>query len=386
MAALYLHIPFCTQRCVYCDFYFVTTEKNHAPFVRAMRDEIESYGRALGAAEPVETIYFGGGTPSLLALEDVARLLDTSHRHFACAAVREIGFEANPEDVSREYLDGLRALGVTRLSLGVQSFFEEDLAFMGRAHGAAQAAAALEHALQAGFESVSIDLIFGVPEQPEERWMANLERAARAGVDHISTYGLTVEERTPLANLVARGVVAPAPEETMRERYLQSVEYLAEHGFEHYEVSNFARPGGRSLHNQTYWRHEDYYGFGPSAHSMRWEGRARAARWANVRNLHQYVALLQQGRRPIERQDTLGLDALADEFLMLRLRLPQDGLDLDVLEERYGLDLLSAKVDELAALERSGLAALRNGVLRLTPKGILLSDAITARLLPDPTH
>jgi oxygen-independent coproporphyrinogen III oxidase len=386
LAALYLHIPFCTKRCVYCDFYFVTTQRDHGPFVRAMRAEIDSYGRAFGAEQPIETIYLGGGTPSMLSLEEVAALLEPIYQHFDCSAVREIGFEANPENASKDYLSGLRALGVTRLSLGIQSFYEDDLAFMGRAHDAATAQEALENAIAAGFESVSVDLIFGLPDQPIEHWMANLERASASKIDHISTYGLTVEERTPLANQVARGLVTPTPEGVMGELFFATIEYLSGHGFEQYEVSNFARPGGRSQHNQIYWRHENYVGFGPSAHSLRWEGRSRAVRWSNVRSLPQYVALLEQKQRPLEHQERLGLDDLADEFLMLRLRLPVDGLDLDILEQRYGVDLLSEKVDELAAMERSGLATLRNGILRLTPRGILVADAVTARLLPDSTQ
>jgi oxygen-independent coproporphyrinogen III oxidase len=351
-----------------------------------MRAEIDSYGRAFGAEQPIETIYLGGGTPSMLSLEEVAALLEPVYQHFDCSAVREIGFEANPENASKDYLSGLRALGVTRLSLGIQSFYEDDLAFMGRAHDAATAQEALENAIAAGFESVSVDLIFGLPDQPIEHWMANLERASASKIDHISTYGLTVEERTPLANQVARGLVTPTPEGVMGELFFATIEYLSGHGFEQYEVSNFARPGGRSQHNQIYWRHENYVGFGPSAHSLRWEGRSRAVRWSNVRSLPQYVALLEQKQRPLEHQERLGLDDLADEFLMLRLRLPVDGLDLDILEQRYGVDLLSEKVDELAAMERSGLATLRNGILRLTPRGILVADAVTARLLPDSTQ
>lgn len=387
MAGIYLHIPFCTKRCIYCDFYFVTTQRTFGPFVRAMEGEIESYGRELGTREPLESIYFGGGTPSLLALEEVARLLQSVLSNFDCREVKEVTFEANPENASRDYLAGLKSMGFTRLSLGVQSFFEEDLQFMGRAHDARQAAMSVEAALATGFDALSIDLIFGVPDQPEERWMANLERAVQSQVPHISTYGLTVEERTPLAKMVALGRVVPAEEEALRDRYLDTIAYLGQHGYEHYEISSFARPGGRSQHNQLYWRHGNYVGVGPSAHSLWWESGSRAARWSNVRNIRQYVALLEQGQRPIEGQEVLMLDELADEYVMLRLRLLQDGLDLDTLESRYGVDLLTEKIDEIAALEEAGLARIRNGVLRLTPDGAIVADAVTARLLPDtPPH
>ncbi|MDX1530054.1 MAG: radical SAM family heme chaperone HemW, partial [Rhodothermales bacterium] len=270
MAGLYLHIPFCSQRCVYCDFYFVTTSRDFGPFTGALETEIEAYGREFGGREPLETVYFGGGTPSLLPLEDVARLLRAVELHFDVSRAEEVTFEVNPEDVTRDYLEGLRALGVTRLSLGVQSFFDEDLRFMNRVHGAAEAERAVDAVRRAGFETFSVDLIFGVPEQPAEHWLANLEKAARMEVPHLSTYGLTVEERTPLHKMVATGRVSPAPDESMRARYLDTMETLRHHGYEHYEISSFARPGRHAEHNQLYWSHANYLGFGPSAHSFWW--------------------------------------------------------------------------------------------------------------------
>lgn len=381
LAGLYLHIPFCSQRCIYCDFYFVTTRREFGSFVRAMETEIEAYGREFGPREAVETIYFGGGTPSLLPLEDVARLLEAVHRHFDTAAVEEVSFEVNPENATLDYLSGLRGLGVTRLSLGVQSFFDEDLRFMTRVHGAAEAERSVDTIRRVGFDSYSVDLIFGVPEQPAEHWMANLEKAAGLGVPHLSTYGLTVEDRTVLANRVERGLVTPVPEEAMRERFLDTMGYLRHHGYEHYEVSSFAQPGARSRHNSLYWRHGNYLGFGPSAHSFWRETRSLASRWANVRNLKRYEALLQQHERPLDAQDRLGADELADEYVLLRLRT-DDGLNLDVLETDYGVDLLVEKVDALAELEAGGLIhPIRGGTVRLTDEGVLLADAVTARLI-----
>ncbi len=384
MAGIYLHVPFCTQRCVYCDFYFVTTEKNHTPFVRAMQVEIESYGRQYGAQEPVRTIYFGGGTPSMLSLEAVAQLLGSVYEHFDCRQVAELGFELNPENVTDEYLSGLRGLGINRLSLGIQSFHNEDLRFMGRVHDASKAHRAIEQCMGAGFEHVSIDLIFGVPGQSRDAWLFNIEQAIESGVDHISTYGLTIEERTPLAKQVERGMVEPDDDETIRNRFLTTIGLLSEAGFEHYEISNFARPGARSRHNLNYWAHGNYIGFGPSAHSLWWRSGTYATRWSNVRNLRRYVALLQQKHLPIDYRETLGLDSLADEHVMLKLRLPTDGLDLDELEQRFGVDLLSTRMDAIADLEAAGLARLRGSVLRLTTEGAAVADAVTARLLPDP--
>jgi oxygen-independent coproporphyrinogen-3 oxidase len=381
LAGLYLHIPFCTQRCIYCDFYFVTTSRDARPFVDAMLVEIEAYGREYGAREPLETLYLGGGTPSLVPIDEMARLFEGVARHFDLSAVEEVTVEVNPENATLDYLTGLKSLGVTRLSLGVQSFFDEDLRFMNRVHGAAEAERAVDTIRRVGFDTFTVDLIFGLPDQPAEHWMANLEKAARLEVPHLSTYSLTVEERTPLANQVARGVVQPASDEAVRERFLDTMDYLRHHGYEHYEVSSFAQPGARSRHNQLYWRHGNYLGLGPSAHSFWRKTRSLAGRWANVRNLRRYQALLQQGQRPIDWEERLGADDLADEYVLLRLRMLDDGLDLDVLEEQYGVDLLVEKIDELAELEAAGLVQMRNGVVRLTDEGVLVCDAVTAKLI-----
>src|SRR5690606_10098779 len=224
----------------------------------------------------------------------------------------EVTLEMNPEDAAPEYLRGLKALGVTRLSLGVQSFFDEDLAFMNRAHDAITAERAVE-AVAAEYDSFSVDLIFGRPEQPFEYWGANLEKAVRLGAPHLSCYGLTVEARTPLAKQVALGRVVPEGDETLRERFLFTHDYLTARGFSHYEVSSYARPGHESRHNSAYWRHANYPGFGPSAHSFWRETRSLAHRWSNVRHLGRYQALLDAHEPPLDARETLGAGALADE-------------------------------------------------------------------------
>lgn len=382
MAGLYLHIPFCSQRCVYCDFYFTTTRKSHASFVQALRTELEYYTSEYGEREPVETIYFGGGTPSLLSLEDLNLILDTIHRHYDTSEVKETTFELNPEDVDIEYLRGIRLLGVDRLSIGIQSFFADDLAFMNRSHSAEQADAIIPMARQAGFENFTVDLIFGLPDQPMEYWGANVQKAVRLGAPHLSTYGLTIEERTPLFRQVERGLVTPAPEADFEDRYQFTMGYLRDQGYEHYEISSFARPGFRSQHNQSYWNHANYLGFGPSAHSFWWKG-LPAHRWSNERNLRRYEALLGAHRVPLDIKEPLSLDTLADEYIMLRLRTA-DGIDLERLQERYGVDLLYEKPDELALLEAEGyIEPVRGGAVRLTDRGKILCDTITSKLLVD---
>ena len=380
LAGIYVHVPFCQQRCSYCDFYFVTTQRDTGAFVRALVLEIEAYGREFGRQEPVETLYLGGGTPSLLPLEDVARILGAVDAHFDIGRLDEVTLEMNPEDASPEYLLGLRALGVTRLSLGVQSFFDADLAFMNRAHDAATAERAVE-AVGTHFDSFSIDLIFGVPEQPFEYWGANLEKAVRLGAPHLSCYGLTVEERTPLARQVALGRVVPEGDEALRERFLFTHRYLEERGLAHYEVSSFARPGHESRHNSAYWGHANYLGFGPSAHSFWKRTRSLAHRWANVRHLRSYQALLESRELPLDTRESLGADALADEAILLGLRRLDTGLGLERLARDYGVELLVDRRAEVEALENAGLLVVEPERVRLTPAGAAVADAVALKLL-----
>jgi len=382
MAGLYIHIPFCSQRCSYCDFFFVTTRKSHAGFVEALCREIRLRGEAYGGLEPLDTIYFGGGTPSRLALADIERIIEAANTSFDTSSVQETTLEINPEDASDEYLNGLRILGVDRLSVGIQSFFDSDLKFMNRVHDAAMGKKVISKIREAGFSNFSIDLIFGLPEQPEEYWAANLEIAAAFEVPHISTYNLTIEKGTPLNNQVERGLVVPVDDEDAASQFQFTMNYLIEQGFEHYEISSFARPGFRARHNHRYWNHANYIGCGPSAHSFWWKG-LPAQRWSNVKNLGQYEALLTQHVVPVEQKEDLDLDTLADEYIMLRLRTA-DGLNLEELEERYGVDLLVERVGELANLEEGGfIRPIRNQTVKLTDLGKTVCDSVTATLLPD---
>ena len=384
MAGLYVHVPFCSQRCVYCDFYFTTTRRDEGAYVRALEAEAAVYGREFRQRAPLATVYLGGGTPSLLSPSALARVLGAAHDHFDTSALAEVTVEANPEDLAgpdgAAWLGAARDLGVTRLSLGVQSFFDGDLAFMNRAHNAAQAEAGVEAAV-AEVGDVSVDLIFGVPDQPFEHWGANLERALRLGATHLSTYGLTVEERTPLSRMVELGRVVPEGDEALRDRYLFTHRYLEERGFEHYEVSSFARPGRRSRHNEGYWTHETVLGLGPSAHSFWRETRSRAWRWAGVAHLGRWQGLLAAGERPLDWRERVGPDELADEAVLLGLRRLKDGLDLDRLERDYGVDLLAERAAELAALEGAGLVETSARRVRLTPEGAAVADAVALKLV-----
>lgn len=381
LAGLYVHVPFCSQRCVYCDFYFTTTNRDVGAYVQAFGTEAEAAGREWGRREPLRTLYLGGGTPSLLPLDALARMLEAVHAHFDTSALEEVTLEANPEDLADATTPGaLRALGVTRLSLGVQSFFDDDLRFMNRAHSALDAERGVA-AVAGAFDTFSVDLIFGVPGQPFEHWGANLEKALRLGAPHVSAYSLTVEERTPLAKQVGAGLVIPEGDEALRERFLFTHAYLEDRGLAHYEVSSFARPGHESRHNEGYWTHANTVGLGPSAHSFWRETRSRAWRWANVPHLGRWQALLASGEAPLAEREVLGADALADEAVMLGLRRLRDGLDLDRLEADYGVDLLGEKAAVLAALEGAGLLTVSPARVRLTPEGAAVADAVALRLV-----
>jgi oxygen-independent coproporphyrinogen-3 oxidase len=358
----------------------VTTQKSHGSFIDAMCNELEYYAKKY--VEPVESIYLGGGTPSLLQIDELARLLTTIERNFDVSLIRETTIEMNPEAAELDYLQALRSLGVNRLSLGVQSFFPSDLEFMNRSHTAEQAETSIDLVKKAGFENFSVDLIFGIPGQPVEYWFANIQKVIRLGAPHISTYNLTIEERTPLYKMVEKGAVHPAPEDELEEKYRFTMDFLRQHGYEHYEISSFALPGMRSQHNQVYWDHKNYLGFGPSAHSFWWRG-LPAYRWHNERNLRRYEALLQQHQLPIEGKEAMSLDMLANEYILLKLRT-SEGIELDRLQNQYGVDLIYEKEEQVEELVQEGYVDPSvNGHLKLTDSGKLLCDAITYKLLLD---
>ncbi|PSQ89690.1 MAG: coproporphyrinogen III oxidase [Bacteroidetes bacterium QS_8_64_10] len=378
MAGLYLHVPFCTQRCVYCDFYFTTTRSDHDSFVDALCTEIALCRQTYG--EPLETVYLGGGTPSLLASDNVERILRAVRAHFDVSGVTETTLELNPEDAGVDKLRDLRHLGINRLSIGVQSFVDDDLRFMNRSHSAEDAKRIVPRARKAGFEDLSVDLIFGLPDQPAEHWQANLERAARMRVPHISAYGLTIEPETPLSKQIELGRVEPASDDTMRDRYQQTMSVLREAGYEHYEVSSFAQPGRRARHNSRYWQHANYLGLGPSAHSFWWDEDG-PRRWSNPPSLHRYEKNLARNELPREEADRLSRLELAREYVMLRLRTA-GGLDLERLRDRYGYGLRDERSRALDRLTDAGYVHQGNEHLRLTDAGRHVCDAVIEALLP----
>ena len=370
MPALYLHIPFCRKACTYCDFHFSTSARGHDEMAAAIAREIDLRSAEMPPG-PWTSVYFGGGTPSLLSRKHLTALLDAATAARPLADGAEITLEANPDDLDAESLARLAATGVNRLSIGVQSFRDEDLRFMGRAHDAAQATACLAAAQAAGFEDLTIDLIYGTPGLDDSAWRRNLEIAVGFGVAHLSAYALTVEPRTALANAIERGRIAPLDEEQAARQMDILVDTLTAAGYEHYEVSNFALPGHRARHNSGYWRGAAYLGVGPSAHSFDGE---RTRSW-NVRNNARYARAIAAGELPVERERLSDRDRY-NELVLTRLRTCW-GVELGQVD---ALGFRDSFLAEVARPLASGLVERDGDTFRLTRTGRMQADGVSARL------
>lgn len=349
-----------------------------ADFLSALHHEIDSYA-SYASRSTFETIFFGGGTPSLLAPHELENILTHLHSVFSIEHGAEITVETNPGTVTKEKLAVYRSIGVNRLSIGVQSFHEEELKFLSRIHTREEALICIAAARTVGFENISIDLIYALPDQSKALWIDNLEQAIALGTQHISAYGLIVEDNTPLARMVASRLVSPKPSDEEAEFYELTMSFLEAHGFDHYEVSNYAKPGFRSRHNYNYWRHENYLGFGPSAHSF-WNDGAQARRWFNIPNLSHYCSSLKHNALPLLTEEVLTREQLSTERILLGLR--SDGLDLKVFKHDFEATKSLLSRSTIGSLIEGGSAVMEDEKLRLTPKGYLLCDEICARLLP----
>jgi oxygen-independent coproporphyrinogen-3 oxidase len=375
-AALYVHIPFCRARCAYCDFNTYAGLDDLIPaYVAAVCREIEGTGERWGRLA-VPTVFFGGGTPSLLPLDLVEKLFRVSRLTFDVSRDVEITLEANPGTVTPAYLRGLRALGVNRLSLGVQSAHAEELRLLGRIHTWAQAVESVAWAREAGFENLNLDLIFGLPAQTPARWRETLEAALALEPEHLSLYDLSVEEGTVLAEQIARGKL-PAPDEDLAaEMYELAEEMLAEAGFFHYEISNWAKADTNVCrHNLVYWRNEPWLGVGAGAHSWL-EGR----RWANARHPREYIAAMEAGGTPVAEVEEIDQQMEMGETMMLGLRLAE-GVSDGRFRARFGARLEKVFHDELVELQSLGLLAWDGCVACLTPRGRLLGNQVFARFV-----
>lgn len=369
-AGIYLHIPFCASRCHYCNFATGGYEAEAARrYVAALVCEIER-AEMKEAMWEVDTIYFGGGTPTTLSLAQLSSILTTCRQKFTVAESTEITIEANPGTISREYFQGLRALGFNRISFGVQSFDEAELKMIDRVHDADEAREAVHLARQAGFTNISIDLIAGLPEQRMETWQQNLEEAFALGTEHLSVYLLELYKDAPLLHRIERGELRAIDEELTVAMYYALLDEAARHGFEHYELSNWAKPGYESRHNLKYWTGAPYWAFGVSA-----AGYDGHSRWSNTRNIHEYLQRIEAGDSPVTERTELDAEDLQSEAIFLKLRLA-DGVNLRAHQTQFGVNVQERYHEELSRLSEAGLIELKDERLRISRKGKVLANEV----------
>ena len=371
MSGIYIHIPFCKQACHYCDFHFSTSLKKKDEMVLALAKEIALRKNEF-KDEVVETIYFGGGTPSILEVQDLRILIDEVYRNYNVTENPEITVEANPDDLTETRINELSNNRINRLSIGIQSFFEDDLKLMNRAHNSEEAKKCLEIATQY-FDNISIDLIYGVPGMSNKKWLQNIETALSFNIPHISSYALTVEPKTALHKFIKQGIIAQPDDEVAQQHFHLLVDKLQENGFIHYELSNFGKENYFSKNNSSYWLGKKYIGIGPSAHS--YNGISRS--W-NVSNNTQYLKSIDENQLPSE-TETLTITDRYNEYVMTGLRTIW-GISLDRIEQEFGKTYLDYLNQQAAKYIEDHLLFVDDNILRTTKSGKFLSDGIASDL------
>ena len=372
MASLYLHIPFCEHKCIYCDFYSIaptgsgeTQTSQIDGFLNALETEIRMRAEEPRFHETIETIFFGGGTPSLLHPSEIEKILNLLASRFPVHANAEITLETNPGTVDKQKLKSFHSAGINRISMGIQSFHDDDLKFLTRIHTASEAKQCVLDSYAAGFKNVSFDLIFSLPHQSLQRWKSILDQAMELQPAHISCYSLIVEPGTPLYTMVQLNQVTPLDSEHDAELYEWTIDFLTSHGFEQYEVSNFAKPDFKCRHNINYWNHTNYLSFGPSAHSF-WKNE----RWWNVSNIAAYIEQLNKRILPLSGGEHLSDTKLMEEAIFLGLR--SEGIDFEQFRMRFARDLSIENSPIISELIQQGRARMEGGRFRLTAKGYLV--------------
>ncbi len=378
MAGIYIHIPFCNSKCAYCGFYSIASQKQKSAFLEALHSEIEQRTDYL-KGEEIDTIYFGGGTPSILSIEEIKGILECVSHHYKVNPAAEITLEANPDTLNPEYLQGLRELGINRLSIGIQSFFDDDLKYLSRRHDANHARQCVGWAKQAGFDNLTLDLIYGLPTATSEKWSQNLDLFFETGAQHLSAYALTVEPNTIMAKQIATGKLQPVNEDDAVRDYEILCQRAKENGFLHYEISNFAKPGFRSKHNCSYWNRTPYAGFGPSAHSF-----DDVSRQWNVDNVSQYIEYeinpspITHHPSPITKE-ILTPEQAYDEYVMLKLRTAW-GIDLKYMEREMGKRFSDYCLKLAQGMIAQGKITQTREFLHLTDAQMLFADGIAETL------
>jgi oxygen-independent coproporphyrinogen III oxidase len=372
MAGIYLHIPFCKRACHYCNFHFSTSLANKNDFVSALLKEIKLQQQYL-QHEIIETIYFGGGTPSLLTNDELQKIFSSLRNIFKISHDAEITLEANPDDVTIKKLKEWKNAGINRLSIGVQSFFDEDLQWMNRVHTSAQAIESIANAFAEDFNNITIDFIYGTTTLTDVNWKKNIDKAIEFGVPHISCYALTVEPKTALAKMIKQKEFSDVNQSDQARQFLLLMDWLKTVGYEHYEISNFAKPGFRSRHNSSYWRGKSYLGLGPSAHSYN-----GAFRQWNIANNALYIQSLKKDELIFEKEELTSTQKL-NEYIMTSLRTIE-GCDLSYVSKNFGIEKADKLVESAKAHLRNVSLTINDSKIFLTDEGKLFADGIAADL------
>ena len=374
MAGIYIHIPFCKKACTYCDFHFTTSLKYVDEMTDAICKEIRLKKDRI--TEQVGSIYFGGGTPSMLPSTSLEKIFNTLTTCFSIAANAEITIETNPDDLDAQKIADLRRLPINRFSIGVQSFFDEDLIWMNRAHNVNEAESCIKRSQDAGFENLSIDLIYGYPLLTDEKWLANIQKTIELQTPHVSGYSLTVESKTALANAIQKGKQVPLNEEQSASQFLILTDRLTKAGFEHYEISNYSLPGKYAVHNTNYWKGISYLGIGPSAHGF--DGYNR---YINIANNAKYLSFLANNKLAETVEELSKVDQF-NEYIMTSLRTMW-GTDLQKIKSDFGKLFAAETQKQIKPFIANGQLLLDNHIIKLSQEGKLFADGIAAELFVD---
>ena len=373
-SALYIHIPFCDHKCIYCDFYSIITKDNIPSFLISLKKEIDSYSHLYSRDNCFTSIYFGGGTPSLMDVWYISEIIEHLYKNFSFSELPEVTLETNPGTVDKDKLKDFFSAGINRLSVGIQSFHKDDLKFLTRIHDKTTAINTVYNAADAGFENVGADLIFNLPGQTKSKWLDNLRTVVNLPVKHISAYSLILERGTILNKMVIDGKVKIRDKDYDAELYETAIDFLETKGFFQYEVSNFSKKSYECIHNKAYWEHKDYLGFGPSAHSF-----VNGKRWWNYSSLRRYINEIKMNGKAVAGSEIVNDRELFEEYIMLSLR--SKGIDIPELQLKFGDAWLINKLNYFSLLQERELLTIDKNSIRLTKSGYALCDEILSEIL-----
>jgi len=371
--SVYIHIPFCDHKCIYCDFYSIINYENVSKYLQALKREINNSAHKYGEKRKVTSIFFGGGTPSFMSPEYISEIISSLQKNFYVSNDVEITLETNPGTVDANKMQEFLAAGINRVSIGIQSFNDDELKFLTRIHNSHTAIDTVEATSKAGSKNISIDLIFNLPKQTKDIWQSNLEMAMNLPITHISAYSLILEKGTILNKMVLDGKVKMQDADHDADVYESTISYLTKNNFDQYEVSNFCLPGYECTHNNTYWRYKDYLGFGTSAHSF-----VDGMRWWNYSSLNFYLEKMKINN-PIAGSEVLTNEQMHDEYVMLAMR--SKGLDISDYKKRFNIDWLQKNEKQFEQLKMDGFLLIDNNFIKFTPQGYALCDEIISKLL-----